>query len=171
MVMEPLYFDHVKTPFGIFQIQASTRGLTAIRFPGKFSTRKSSHGKTPQPAHKALQAGNQFLKRYFSGKTAIHAQVPIDWKRLSSFEIRVLRTLRKVGPSSVTTYSGLAQKSGFPKGARAVGNALGRNPFPVLIPCHRVLRKDDSLGGFSGGLHWKRRLLKLEHGLGVKKNR
>ena len=168
---ESIYFDYAKTRFGAFQLTASERGLTAIRFPGQFTVKEKSNGKTPKSARKALQAGNQFLKRYFSGKWEPGFRVPIDWQNLSIFEARVLKALRKTPPSSVTNYSALAEKSGSPGGARAVGNALGRNPLPVLIPCHRVVRKDQSLGGFSGGLNWKRRLLKLEDGLGVKKNR
>jgi methylated-DNA-[protein]-cysteine S-methyltransferase len=123
----------------------------------------------PKPAKAALQAGKQFLKRFFSGKLTSGSNVPIGWQGLSPFEARVLKALRKVAPSQVTHYGALAKSSGVPNGARAVGNALGRNPLPVLIPCHRVVRKDQSLGGFSGGLNWKRRLLKLER-VPVKKN-
>ena len=167
---ESVYFDYAKTCFGSFQLAASKRGLTAIRFPGQFSYQKRSNGKTPPSARKALRAGNQFLRRYFGGKSESGFQVPVDWENLSFFEARVLKALRKVPPSSVTHYSALAKKSGVPDGARAVGNALGKNPLPVLIPCHRVLRKDRSLGGFSAGLTWKRKLLAFEkNGSGVRK--
>ena len=170
VVREALYFDYVKTRLGTFRLAASERGLTAIQFPGQFAFQKKSNGKTPESARKALQAGNRFLKRYFSGKMSQNFNIPMDWQKLSPFETRVLKALRKVPPSSVTDYSTLARISGVPNGARAVGNALGRNPFPVLIPCHRVVHKDRSLGGFSSGLNWKRKLLSLEkNGLGVKK--
>ena len=159
---QSIYFDYVKTRFGAFQLTASERGLTAIRFPGQFTFKEKSNGKTPESARKALRAGNRFLKRYFSRNWESGSQVPVDWQKLSPFETRVLKALRTVPPSSTTHYSALARKSGVPNGARAVGNALGRNPLPVLIPCHRVVRKDQSLGGFSGGLNWKRRLLNLE---------
>lgn len=162
MESSPIYFDYVKTRFGTFQIQAGRRGLTGIQFPGQFTFRKKSNGSAPKTVRKALQMGSQFLTRYFSGKMSSGSNVPIDWQKLTAFETRVLKRLRKIPPSSVTDYAALARKSGVSKGARAVGNALGRNPLPILIPCHRVIRRDRSLGGFSGGLHWKRRLLKLE---------
>jgi len=70
--------------------------------------------------------------------------------------------LRKIKPGSTRSYSELAGAVGKPQAARAVGGACGANPIPVLIPCHRVLAANRKIGGFSGGLEWKRRLLERE---------
>jgi methylated-DNA-[protein]-cysteine S-methyltransferase len=161
VIQNSVYFDCVKTRFGTFQIAASTRGLTSIRFPGTFRF-QNKNGNMPPKAKKALESVKRFLKNYFAGHFNHGFKVPIDWQNLSLFQARVLKMLRKIKPASITTYGDLAKQSGYPAGARAVGNALGRNPLPILIPCHRVIRKAGTLGGFSGGISWKRRLLDLE---------
>ena len=86
----------------------------------------------------------------------------IDLSSYTDFEISVLKETRKIPYGKTKTYSDIAKAIGKPKAARAVGNALGKNRTPILIPCHRVIKSDGSLGGFSMGLEWKRRLLKLE---------
>ena len=80
----------------------------------------------------------------------------------SAFQRSVLLAEYGIPRGSVSTYQRIARHLGRPKGARAVGNALARNPFPVIIPCHRAIRSDLTLGGFQGGLSVKRRLLKME---------
>ena len=163
---EAVYFDDVRTRFGTFRLAASERGLTAVQFPRQFVLKKQDASrKIPTEAKKVLKTGKHFIKDYFSGKQSHGFHIPVDWRSLSLFETRVLKTLRKTPPSSTLSYSDLAKRSGCQAGARAVGNALARNPLPILIPCHRVVRKDQSLGGFSGGLHWKRTLLSLESSL------
>ena len=82
----------------------------------------------------------------------------------SRFERRVWELTRRVGYGTLTSYGALAARLGIPGGARAVGNALGRNPVPIVVPCHRVIHGDSSIGGFSSGLRWKRFLLELERG-------
>ncbi len=86
--------------------------------------------------------------------------LPLYWDGLSSFTRQVLLALQKEVPfGSVVSYSDLAKIVGRPNSSRAVGRALGRNPWPVVIPCHRVIRKDGGLGGFSSGIEIKRFLL------------
>jgi len=80
----------------------------------------------------------------------------------SEFQQRVLRAEHAIPRGWVSTYGRIAKHLGVPGGARAVGNALARNPFPILIPCHRAIRADRELGGFQGGLEMKRALLELE---------
>ena len=86
----------------------------------------------------------------------------MNLSRLTDFSAKVLKQACKIPRGKVATYSGLAAKLGKPRAARAVGTALANNPFPIIIPCHRVVRADGSLGGFGGGLRMKRELLHRE---------
>ena len=83
----------------------------------------------------------------------------------TEFQIKVWNELKKIPIGETKTYKEIAKLIGSPKAARAVANACGKNPYPITIPCHRVVRSDGSLGGFSsiGGIKLKKRLLKLEH--------
>ncbi|MCK1796455.1 methylated-DNA--[protein]-cysteine S-methyltransferase [Streptomyces sp. XM4193] len=102
------------------------------------------------------------LDSYFAG-TLREFSVPLDWSLLSAFHSRVLSTLaRTVSYGRVTGYQDLARAVGEPGAARAVGVAMGANPLPVVVPCHRVVESDGGIGGFSGGLETKRSLLALE---------
>ena len=104
------------------------------------------------------------LERYCSGKNVALGSVPVDWSSLTAFHKKVLKAAAQIPYGSVDTYSGLARKIDSPKSARAVGNALAKNPFPLIVPCHRIIRGDGRMGGFSaaGGVRLKRRLLKME---------
>ncbi len=108
------------------------------------------------------------IKRYFSGGK-VSFKCVLDWSFLSPFQQKVLKAAMKIPYGTVESYGSLAKKAGRPKGARAVGGALARNPFPLVVPCHRIVRGDGSLGGFSAGegLELKKKLLKLE-GVGQK---
>ncbi len=103
------------------------------------------------------------LEGYFAGReTAL--DLDLDLAEGSRFERRVWEATRRVAYGSLVSYGTLAGRLGLPGGARAVGNALGRNPVPIVVPCHRVIHGDRSIGGFSSGLRWKRFLLGLERG-------
>jgi len=106
----------------------------------------------------------QKLRSYCSGKKVSLSRVPMDWSSLTPFQQKVLRAAARIPYGSVDTYGGLARKIGSPRSARAVGNALGRNPFPLFIPCHRIIKGDGRIGGFSGiaGVPLKKKLLRLE---------
>jgi methylated-DNA-[protein]-cysteine S-methyltransferase len=86
----------------------------------------------------------------------------LDFEGCGEFERRVLLADFEIPRGRVMTYGGLAEKVGVPGGARAVGNVMAGNPFPLVIPCHRVIRSDGTLGGFGGGLPMKRALLEME---------
>ena len=104
------------------------------------------------------------LDRYFSGIPEQFEQVPLDLTNSTEFQQRIWIALRKVPWGTTCNYAELAELAQFSrKHARAVGQALHKNPIPIIIPCHRVLSFDHSLGGFSAGLDWKRKLLQLEH--------
>ena len=104
------------------------------------------------------------IKRYCSGENVSFASCPMDWSSLSPFQQKVLKGAIKIPYGSVATYGSLARKIGCPRGSRAVGNALARNPFPLVIPCHRIIRGDGKPGGYSagGGVVLKQKLLEME---------
>jgi len=104
------------------------------------------------------------ITRYCSGQNVSFEGCEMDWSPLSPFQQKVLKAAMKIPYGSVETYGRLAQKIGCPRGARAVGNALAKNPFPLVIPCHRIIRGDGKPGGFSagGGVMLKNKLLQIE---------
>jgi len=106
------------------------------------------------------------LESYFSGEpmTFPIEQLPLDLASMTPFQHDVVRALAAVPYGRTITYGQLAGASGHALACRAVGNVMAANPFPVVIPCHRVIRGDGSLGNYSAGEGWKARLLELEGG-------
>ncbi len=102
------------------------------------------------------------LKRFISGEDIKFDLSILDLGACNDFQKKVLIADYNIPRGFVSTYSRIAVHIGAPKGARAVGNALANNPFPLVIPCHRVIKSDGSLGGFGGGLQMKRILLEQE---------
>ena len=102
------------------------------------------------------------IKNFISGENIKFNIELLDFGICTDFEKKVLIADFNIPRGYVSTYSRIAKSSGVPKGARAVGNVLAANPFPLVIPCHRVLRADGSLGGFGGGFEMKKRLLENE---------
>ena len=101
------------------------------------------------------------IRAYFRGEW-VDFKCEIDAAGSSAFDRRVRAAAREIGYGRVETYGWIAARIGQPGAARAVGRALGRNPVPVIVPCHRVIRSDGHVGGFSAGLEWKIRLLDME---------
>jgi len=104
------------------------------------------------------------LENYFAGKkTAFDpTAIPLDRSRWTPFQARVAAALAAVPHGTTVSYAELARAAGHPRAFRAVGNYMAVNPYPVIIPCHRVVKSDGSLGNFSAGTEWKARLLSLE---------
>jgi len=102
------------------------------------------------------------LKEYFAGKRTKFT-VGMIFLNGSDFQKRVWQALLKIPHGQVVSYKDLAEMVGCPNGFRAVGNANGKNPLPIVVPCHRVIGADGRLGGYSGGLAIKRHLLNLEN--------
>ena len=101
------------------------------------------------------------LDEYFAGRR--HSfDVPIDWRLVRGFAGDVLRATARIPFGAVSTYREVAAQAGSPRAYRAAGNALGSNPIPIVVPCHRVLHSGGGLGGYTGGLERKRYLLSLE---------
>ena len=101
------------------------------------------------------------LQRYFNGAN-VDFPDKLDFSKATSFQKRVWMATRAIPYGATQSYGWIASQIGIPKAARAVGSALASNPFPIIVPCHRVLASDGSLSGFSGGLGMKKRLLRLE---------
>ncbi len=126
-------------------INAITRGVDASREEGSFTEVKRS------------------LMDYFSGKPVKFA-FPLDLEGCTDFQRDVWEATVRIPYGQLRSYGWLAAEIGRPRSFRAVGQALGANRLPVIVPCHRVVRSDGSLGGFSCGLHWKEELIRLEGG-------
>lgn len=135
-------------------IDATPRGVARIR-PG----RPRLGG--PVAARRIAEQARGELMEYFSGRR-IEFTVPVDLARLAPFQDKVLRATARIPFGEARSYSWLARRIGHPRAARAVGTALGRNPVPFIVPCHRIVRDDGSLGGYGLGLPLKRSLLLLE---------
>jgi O-6-methylguanine DNA methyltransferase len=103
------------------------------------------------------------LRAYFRGTPTDFTPIPLDITSATPFELDVWAACRTIPWGHTRSYRWIAQQIHKPRSARAVGNALAKNPLPILIPCHRVLRHDGSLGGFTAGLPLKRQLLHLEN--------
>jgi len=103
------------------------------------------------------------LDEYLSGRRRAF-ELALDRQLISSFGRRVLEATAAIPYGSVSTYQEVAAVAGSPRGSRAAGNALGANPLPIVLPCHRVLRSGGALGGYTGGLDRKRTLLAIEGG-------
>jgi len=112
--------------------------------------------------HFDLEEEVSILKRYFFGEKVDFSKIPISFIIGTDREKMVWKELSKIPYGKTVTYSLIAEKIGLPNAPRFVGNAVGKNPIPIIIPCHRVIRKDGALGGFSAGLPIKKYLLELE---------
>ena len=150
----------IETKLGAFQAAYSPRGVSSLVFPGSGGSRSVV---TAKPTPSFIRKLAQQLKQYASGKS-VRWSVSIDLSSGTDFQRKVWRALTKIPRGETRSYGWVAQKVGKPKDARAVGAACGANPVPVIIPCHRVVAGNGSLGGFGGGLSKKRRLLALESG-------
>jgi len=103
------------------------------------------------------------LEQYFHGARR-RFETPLDWRLTAGFGRRVLEATVRIPFGSRSTYKRVATEAGSPRASRAAGNALGANPLPIIVPCHRVLHSTGGLGGYTGGLHRKRILLAIESG-------
>jgi len=154
----------IKTTEGSFTASFSARGLTRLDFPGQHSTKESSVCNDtfdPPELHRWQRLTVEALEDVLAGRRP-KALPPLDWSGHTSFRQQVWRALLRLGPGETKTYAQIAFELGKPLAARATGGACGANPIPVLVPCHRVLAANGRLGGFSAGLDWKHRLLRLE---------
>jgi methylated-DNA-[protein]-cysteine S-methyltransferase len=149
----------IRTKLGPFRVQYSPRGISRINFPGHGGPRSIVAAKLPPPLF--IRKLSRQLQQYAEGK-AVHWDIPLDLSAGTIFQQSVWRTLKTIPRGETRSYGWVAKQIGKPKSSRAVGMACGANPIPVVIPCHRVIASDGSIGGFGGGLPMKRRLLQIE---------
>lgn len=118
----------------------------------------------PRAKLRRRSAVGDLLADYAGGRRVTFAEVVLAEEHLRPFRRAVTRACRQVGYGETTSYAGLAAQVGSPKACRAVGTVMATNPWPIIVPCHRVLRSDQTLGGYSArlGLPFKQRLLDLE---------
>ena len=157
-----------KTKWGYFGLVGTEYALCRTQLPGPKREKIKSLLLKKMPAaqfDKSLfRPLQEQINTYFEGAVINFTDIPVVLDGFSSFFGSVLTACRNVGFGRTVSYSGLAKKTGRPAAARAVGGALAKNPLPLIIPCHRVVRSDGKIGGFSaaGGTELKAKLLKHE---------
>jgi len=159
-------YDTVDTPFGPMLVAVTPKGLVRIAFQGEdFEDVLTDLAARLSPRvleePKATQAARRELDAFFAGRLRSF-DLPLDWSLSSGFALRVRKATYRIPYGLTSSYGEVAAKAGNPRASRAAGNALGSNPIPIVVPCHRVLRTGGALGGYGGGLDMKTALLRLE---------
>lgn len=154
------------TPVGPLLLAATEHGLVRVAYAseGHDAVLQALADKiSPRilEAHGRLDAIARQLDEYFAGARRTF-DVPLDWRLSAGFRSTVLHRLRDIGYGHTASYAAVAQLAGNPRAVRAVGSACATNPLPVVVPCHRVVRSDGTMGGYIGGPDAKRTLLTLE---------
>lgn len=162
-------YGTVDSPIGPLLVATTAKGVVRIGFHVEAEdlvlaelARRVSPRILKAPANVAVVARE--LDEYFAGRRR-KFNLPVDWSLVGPFARKVLRATAAIPFGKVSTYREVARKAGNPAASRAAGNALGSNPIPVVVPCHRVLRTSGGLGGYAGGLEVKETLLRLEGAL------
>jgi O-6-methylguanine DNA methyltransferase len=148
-----------------FDIEANERGLVCVQPAGRVNRRLPAIVRARDlraAGVRRIEArGRREMAEYLAGRRTFFT-VPVDLSALPPFQRDVLRETARIPFGETRTYAWIARKIGRPRAVRAVGTALGRNPVPVIVPCHRVLRTDGGFGGYAFGVPFKKDLLKLE---------
>ncbi len=151
-------YHHHPTPVGDLLLTWSGGALTGLHFPTSEGDQGESPEGTPDPA--PFDAVRRQLDEYFTGDRR-RFTLPLA-PRGTAFQMKVWAALREIPYGRAVSYGEVARRIGSPRAVRGVGGANGRNPIAIVIPCHRVIAADGSLGGYGGGVHRKRFLLGLE---------
>ncbi len=164
--MGKVVWQDLETPIGTLRVAASPNGVCRVAFPAHQSSEwpawfdrhfSGSPRKGVAPTvHRALAQLSEYFQRQRRS-----FDVPLDL-RGTAFQLRVWRELRKIPYGFTVTYGEIARRIHNPRATQAVGAAVGKNPVPIIVPCHRVIGHDGSLVGFGGGLPSKEKLLELE---------
>jgi O-6-methylguanine DNA methyltransferase len=162
-----LFYATANLELGRFTLAATERGLCALRLPGPGEgvfLRKlvETLAADPENAPQRMSHAIAQLEEFLSG-TRREFELDVDPVG-SEFQLRVWRELAAIPFGETRTYGEIAAALGSPGAARAVGLACGKNPVAIVIPCHRVVASGGRIGGYGGGVEWKRRLLALEAG-------
>lgn len=155
-----------ESPLGPLTIFVTPRGLVRLSYPGeRIGSQLDELARLVSPrvlaAPERTDAVRRQLDEYFGG--ARHSfEIAVDWRLVRGFRGDVLRATARIPFGAVRSYREIAAAAGSPNAYRAAGTALGSNPVPIVVPCHRVLHAGGGLGGYTGGLDRKRYLLRLE---------
>jgi methylated-DNA-[protein]-cysteine S-methyltransferase len=156
-----------QTPLGWIGLAAGPQGISRIALPAPSEALTlerlgRDNGELVCRDQEALNPWLGTLGRALAGEPTDFSDWPLDWSAGSPFQRRVWQATRQIPWGQTRSYGWVAVRAGEPRAARAVGLALGANPLPLVVPCHRVVRTGGGLGGFGGGLDLKRRLLEIE---------
>ena len=154
------FYDTFESSVGRLYLEFTGKDLTGIHFQKPVGIPRKGHGPTLLIKE---------LREYFEKGREEFTQ-RISLKTGTEFDRKVWLAIRDIPYGETKTYKWLAEKIGKPNAFRAVGQSLSRNPIPVLLPCHRIIESDGSLGGYSGGVDIKRRLLEIEYYKKLAKN-
>jgi methylated-DNA-[protein]-cysteine S-methyltransferase len=157
-------YAEVPSPFGPLLVASTRRGLVRLAYPDEPVDRvldRLAARVSPRIVEGALDRERRELEEYFESKRD-RFDVPVDLSMVAGFGRKVLRATARIPYGRVSTYRQVAARAGSPRGSRAAGNALGANPIPIVVPCHRVVATGGGLGGYTGGIDRKEFLLRLE---------
>jgi methylated-DNA-[protein]-cysteine S-methyltransferase len=158
MISDPIFYTFMDSPLGTILLARNSRGLRYIDF------QEGDNCLIPEAGWQLEQGGfdetRAQLQAYFNGELR-HFTLPLAPEG-TPFQLQVWETLQTVPYGETISYADLANKVGRPRAARAVGAANGKNPLPIVIPCHRVIGSNGQLTGYAGGIHLKEALLSLE---------
>jgi methylated-DNA-[protein]-cysteine S-methyltransferase len=160
-------YASVDSPVGPLTVAGTRRGLVLVAYsPPEDVLQRLADRLSPRvlEAPTRLDEVRRELDEYFEGRRT-EFDLPLDWSLVRGFARRVLRATAAIGYGEVSTYARVAERAGNARASRAAGNALGANPIPVVVPCHRVLRTGGGFGGYGGGIERKEFLLRLEGAL------
>ena len=163
------------TAIGTCALVWGERGLVGVLLPDgnharmRASVQRRFAGAAPAPATPAVQHAIDGIVALLAGEKRDLREIELDFDGLPEFNRRVYELARTIPPGSTMTYGEMARRLNAPGTARVVGQALGQNPWPIIVPCHRVLAADGGMGGFSapGGVSTKRQMLEIEGVEGV----
>jgi methylated-DNA-[protein]-cysteine S-methyltransferase len=161
--MKSVVAMNVSTDLGTFTVRCSERGLQEMLFGAKGAGKVSNNGANGEAGSKAAEYARQAtaeLKEYIAGRRTKFT-VPLDLEG-TEFQKKVWKALLTIPYGETRSYGEIARQVGNPKAARAVGMANHENPVAIVVPCHRVIAGDGSLGGYAGGLDRKSKLLAME---------
>lgn len=154
------------TPVGTLLLAATTTGLVKVAYAAQghdavLAGLAESISPRILRAPARLDGAARQIEEYFAGRRR-RFELDLDWRLTAGFRREVLDHLTRIGYGRTESYTQVAAGAGSPRAVRAVGTACARNPLPVVVPCHRVVRSDGSPGGYAGGAQAKRALLALE---------
>jgi methylated-DNA-[protein]-cysteine S-methyltransferase len=162
-------YAHADSPLGPLLLAATPRGLACVSYSEFRSEDETLQRLAERLSPRVLEAparlddARRQLDDYFAGRRR-DFELAIDWGLVGEFGRRVLGRTAAIPFGTVATYGDVAREIGSPGAARATGNALGANPMPIVVPCHRVVASGGKLGGYTGGIERKQMLLTLERG-------